>query len=127
MRESLQRWRGPWRFNDSSIERSTREARRKHSSVRTETCARKVSRIATVLAVTALLKEASSRSQLIVTTHSKTVVDALSESPEDIVVCQKIDGQTSMKRLDGDELKVWLEKYSLGELWRAGDLGGNRW
>jgi type IV secretory pathway VirB2 component (pilin) len=55
MRESLQRWRGPWRFNDPSIEGSTREARLKHSRVRTDTCAAKVSRIGIALAVTALL------------------------------------------------------------------------
>ncbi|MCI0378321.1 MAG: AAA family ATPase [Gemmataceae bacterium] len=80
-----------------------------------------------LVAVTSLLKEASRRSQFIVTTHSRIIVDALSETPEDVVVCDKIDGQTRMKRLDGEELKVWLGKYSLGELWRSGDLGGNRW
>lgn len=63
MRESLQRWRGPWRFNDPSIERSTRNRRRKHPSFRTGTCASKVSRIAIVLAVTVLLIPASAFAQ----------------------------------------------------------------
>ena len=74
-----------------------------------------------------LLVEASGRSQLLVTTHSDILVDALSHRPESVVVCEKHDGQTSMSRLDRSDLKVWLEKYSLGELWTSGDLGGVRW
>ena len=74
-----------------------------------------------------LLVDASSRCQLLVTTHSDILVDALSERPESVVVCEKHDGQTSMRRLDRSDLKVWLEKYSLGELWTSGDLGGVRW
>ena len=63
MRESLQRRRGPWRFNDRRVERSTRKGRRKHSIFRTGTLVRKVSRIAIVLAVTALLFPASAFAQ----------------------------------------------------------------
>jgi type IV secretory pathway VirB2 component (pilin) len=63
MRESLQRWRGPWRLNDPSIEGSTRKGRRKHSTSGTRTCASKVSRIAIVLAVTVLLLPASAFAQ----------------------------------------------------------------
>ena len=74
-----------------------------------------------------LLVDASSRSQLLVTTHSDILIDALSERPESVVVCEKHNGQTSMTRLDRSDLKVWLEKYSLGRLWMSGDLGGVRW
>lgn len=74
-----------------------------------------------------LLREASQRMQLIVTTHSDVLVDALSDTPEDIVICEKHDGATTMRRLESDEMKVWLEKCTLGELWRSGELGGNRW
>ena len=77
--------------------------------------------------LTDLLREASKRCQLIVTTHSDTLVDALTETPESIVVCEKENGQTKLKRLDKDELSGWLEKYRLGELWTSGELGGNRW
>ena len=78
-------------------------------------------------AIGKLLKQASERTQLIVTTHSDELVDSLSESPEDVVVCEKHDGCTTFNRLDGDQLKVWLEDYQLGTLWRRGDIGGNRW
>ena len=74
-----------------------------------------------------LLREASERCQLIVTTHSDTLVDALTDTPESIVVCEKENGQTRLKRLDKDELSHWLEKYRLGELWTSGELGGTRW
>jgi predicted ATPase len=74
-----------------------------------------------------LLVEASSRTQLIVTTHSDIIIDALTEHPEAILVCEKYDGQTTIQRLDADELKVWLEKYSLGALWLRGGIGGTRW
>ena len=74
-----------------------------------------------------LLREASERCQLIVTTHSDTLVDALTDTPESIVVCEKEGGQTQLKRLDEKELSHWLEKYRLGELWTSGELGGNRW
>lgn len=74
-----------------------------------------------------LLIDASSRCQLVVTTHSDILVDALSERPESVVVCEKHDGRTTMKRLDSSDLTHWLEKYRLGELWGRGELGGARW
>ena len=74
-----------------------------------------------------LLREASERCQLIVTTHSDVLVDALTDTPESIVVCEKHEGQTTLKRLDKDDLARWLEKYRLGELWTSGEVGGNRW
>jgi len=74
-----------------------------------------------------LLKAASQRTQLIVTTHSDILVDAMTESPECVVVCEKHEGQTEMNRLSASELAVWLEKYRLGKLWIQGQLGGTRW
>ncbi len=74
-----------------------------------------------------LLKEASTRTQLIVTTHSDILVDELSDDPESVVVCDKVDGSTTMTRLDAEKLAEWLKKYRLGELWTKGELGGVRW
>ncbi len=74
-----------------------------------------------------LLIKASKRSQIFVTTHSDILVDSLSEVPEAVVVCEKVDGATQLRRLDGESLKPWLEKYRLGELWSSGRFGGNRW
>ena len=77
--------------------------------------------------VAKLLVEASSRSQIFVTTHSDILVDALTDVPESVVVCEKVDGATQLRRLSAEELKPWLEQYRLGELWTRGEIGGNRW
>ena len=74
-----------------------------------------------------LMQEASERTQLIVTTHSDVLVDALTDRPESVVVCEKHHGQTEMRRLDRDDLVKWLDDYRLGDLWTSGELGGNRW
>ncbi len=74
-----------------------------------------------------LLIEASSRMQLIVTTQSDILVDALTETPEVILICEKQAGSTIMKRLRKEDLAEWLKKYALGELWRMGEIGGKRW
>ena len=74
-----------------------------------------------------LLREASERTQVIVTTHSDILVDAMTDTPESIYVCEKTDGQTTVKQLSTTELAPWLEKYRLGELWTRGEIGGNRW
>ena len=74
-----------------------------------------------------LMRKAARSMQLVVTTHSRVLVDALGEQPESVVICSKEAGVTRMERLDGERMKNWLERYSLGELWRIGELGGNRW
>ena len=74
-----------------------------------------------------LLVQAAERTQLIVTTHSGVLIDAFTESPEHVLVCERTDGGTSVRRLDGEKLAVWLKEYSLGTLWSRGDIGGNRW
>lgn len=75
-----------------------------------------------------LLIEASHRMQLIVTTHSDVLVDGLTKVPEAVIVCEKRNGSTVMGRRSSDELAKWLnEDYGLGQLWRSGEIGGNRW
>ena len=74
-----------------------------------------------------LLRQASTRCQLIVTTHSDVLVDALTEEPESVVVCEKHEGRTQLQRLNKKDLAQWLAHHSVGELWRKGELGGNRW
>lgn len=75
----------------------------------------------------ALLKEAAERSQIIITTHSDVLVDAMTDCPEAVLVAEKTEIGTSLTRLDAARLKPWLEKYRLGQLWTRGDIGGTRW
>ncbi len=74
-----------------------------------------------------LLKEAATRTQLIVTTHSDVLVDAMSDQPESVLVAEKTESGTTLTRLDAEKLKPWLEKYRLGQLWTRGEIGGTRW
>jgi predicted ATPase len=74
-----------------------------------------------------LLIEASQRTQLLVTTHSDVLVSALSEVPEAILVCERDEEGSHLRRLEPKSLQSWLENYSLGELWRMGEIGGARW
>jgi predicted ATPase len=74
-----------------------------------------------------LLVAASERTQLIVTTHSDILVDAMTDYPEAVVVCEKHDGRTEMRRLKKEDLVTWLDKYRLGQLWTTGQIGGTRW
>ena len=74
-----------------------------------------------------LLRDASTRTQLVITTHSTGLVDAFSDTPEAVCVCEKVEGATRIRRLDREKLAVWMEDYSLGPLWASGEIGGNRW
>lgn len=73
-----------------------------------------------------LLRSASERMQLIVTTHSDALVDELSDTPEAVIICEKRNGSTILNRLKANDLSAWLEHYTLGQLWRTGEIGGNR-
>ena len=75
--------------------------------------------------VAEMLLEASQRTQIILTTHSEALVDAFSARPESVLVCERdFDNGTQFKRLSRDQLDEWLEHYTLGELWRKGEIGG---
>jgi predicted ATPase len=74
-----------------------------------------------------LLIDASQRTQLVITTHSDTLISALSGVPETVVVCEHNGTESSFRRLDPGQLQEWLERYRLGELWRMGEIGGTRW
>jgi len=74
-----------------------------------------------------LLVEASERCQLIVSTHSTQLVDAMTDCADSVVVCEKHEGATCLTRLSQEEIDRWREHGSLGNLWMSGHLGGTRW
>ena len=74
-----------------------------------------------------LLLLAATRMQLIVTTHSDTLIEEFTDTPDVVVVCEKEKGASTFRRLDAERLKVWLKEYTLGALWTRGQLGGTRW
>jgi predicted ATPase len=78
-----------------------------------------------VMKLAPLLLEAATRTQLFVTTHSDVLVDALSEVPEAVVVCERGEKGSTLHRLDRGLMQAWLEDHHLGELWVMGEIGGN--
>lgn len=69
-----------------------------------------------------LLRKASLRSQVIVSTQSVSLVNEF--DAEDIIVVEKQDAETVFRRLDAEKLEAWLEEYSLGDLWDKNVIGG---
>jgi predicted ATPase len=64
--------------------------------------------------------EASRSSQIIFATHSPEFLTAIGHHNPKTTVVQNIDGETKLSVLDGNTLKRWLEKYTLGELFVTG-------
>ena len=75
-------------------------------------------------ALAELLRDASSRMQLIVATHSDMLADFFTDIPESVVVCDKVDGVTQMRRLCAKDLEG---EEGLGDAWISGAVGGKRW
>ncbi len=69
-----------------------------------------------------LLRRASTRAQVIVSTRSVTLVNLL--RPEDVVVTERVNGTSVFRRLAGAEIESWIEEYALGELWEKNVFGG---
>ena len=69
-----------------------------------------------------LLKKASKRTQVIISTQSVSLVNEF--DPEDILVVEKDEAETVFKRLDSSALESWLDSYSLGDLWDKNIIGG---
>lgn len=69
-----------------------------------------------------LIKQASATSQIIVSTQSSLLLDHF--EPEDVLVADRVNGATELRRLDSAKLEEWLEDYSLGQLWEKNEIGG---
>lgn len=81
-----------------------------------------------------LVRSAASRTQVIMTTQSVTLVDQF--APRDIVVVDRerdtengtvgdLRSETTLRRLgDRQDLDQWLEDYTVGELWEMNMIGG---
>jgi len=70
----------------------------------------------------ALLKKVATRTQVIVSTQSASLLDNF--EAEDVIVVEREKGASTFKRLSSVELEEWLKDYSLGELWEKNIFGG---
>ncbi|MDI9349013.1 MAG: AAA family ATPase [Candidatus Symbiobacter sp.] len=79
-----------------------------------------------IICLAELLVEASKKMQIFITTHSEVLLSAFRNHLDSVLVCENFGGQgTTLTHLDPDNLKIWLEQFSLGQVWRAGQIGGN--
>ena len=69
-----------------------------------------------------LLKQAAAQTQIILATQSPFLLDHF--EPEDVLVADRVNGQTQLTRLDTPSLETWLQDYSLGQLWEKNEIGG---
>ena len=69
-----------------------------------------------------LVKQASVETQIILATQSPILLDYF--DPEDVLVADRVEGDTQFTRLDSAQLTEWLADYSLGQLWEKNELGG---
>jgi predicted ATPase len=69
-----------------------------------------------------MLEAASEHVQVILATQSVTLLDNF--APRDVIVAENDGLRTTFKQLDVEKLKIWLDDFSLGELWEKNVLGG---
>ena len=69
-----------------------------------------------------LIRSVAAETQVILATQSPFLVDQF--EPEDVIVVDRVEGRSEFRRLSAENLKDWLEGYSLGDLWLKNELGG---
>jgi len=60
--------------------------------------------------------------QIIAATQSVPFLNEF--SIDDLIVVERADGASVFNRLDESQFKMWLEEYTVGELWEKNVLGG---
>lgn len=75
-----------------------------------------------IAVLASIFHQVAEEKQLIIATHSIELIDKF--EPEDIIVVEQLNGISSFNRLSSEELNVWLEDYSLAELWQRNIIGG---
>jgi len=69
----------------------------------------------------ALIRKASAKTQIILSTQSINLIDNF--EPEDIIVTDRENHESVFRRLKSEDLKAWLEEYTLGDLWGKNKFG----
>lgn len=69
-----------------------------------------------------MIKAAAAATQVIVSTQSPLLLDHF--EPEDVLVADRENGATTIRRLESAALAEWLDDYSLGQLWEKNQFGG---
>ena len=71
-----------------------------------------------------MIKDASIHSQIIIATQSKDLVDHFDINNVSVVEMEEDKLYTTVKTLNEDDYKLWLERYTISELWDKNIIGG---
>ena len=70
-----------------------------------------------------LIRKASTKSQIIISTQSVNFVDNF--EPEEIITVDRIDNESVFSRLKSEDLENWLsDYYTIGDLWQKNVIKG---
>ena len=69
-----------------------------------------------------MIRSLARNRQIIVATQSPLLVDVF--DLDQVFVLEIEDGRTELRRPDADQLRTWLDEFSVGELWQKNLLGG---
>lgn len=75
-----------------------------------------------IIQLAEMIKDASHHAQVLIATQSKDLVDHF--DIDDVSVVEMVDGRTEVTHLTKEKYKLWLEQYSISELWDKNILGG---
>lgn len=75
-----------------------------------------------IIVLADLLRSAATQTQVIVSTQSVPLVNQF--VPEDIIVVDRKDNQSTFERRSSKDLASWLDEYGVGDLWEKNLLGG---
>jgi len=75
-----------------------------------------------VRVVAALVRAAASERQCLVATQSPEFLNEF--DIEEVIIVDRIGDSSSLRRLSAPEFEIWLDDYTLGELWDMNLLGG---
>lgn len=71
-----------------------------------------------------LVKRASNKSQIILSTQSTNLVNCF--DVKDIIVVDRIESQSVFRHLSEEDLATWMDEYdlSISDLWEKNMIGG---
>jgi predicted ATPase len=75
-----------------------------------------------IVILSEMLKAAAERAQVLIATQSVTLLNNF--AARDVIVAEHDGTKTTFIRHSDEDLKDWLDDYSLGELWEKNVIGG---
>ena len=67
---------------------------------------------------------AAKGTQVIIATQSTDLVSLF--EPQDVITVNQVNGETTLRRLSDTELSMWLDEYTLGDLWKQNIIKGGQ-